>query len=121
MVVLFVNDSPALAVTTKSVPSGSALPAKAAREAIIALKTMSFFMSLPFVYASATRLPLKPMPFWKFRFTMPVFYHITAQGAIANRHVAAQERGPPSAGRLVLPGGPFQRTITIVPESAATA
>ena len=71
--------------------------------------------------ARSTRLPLKPMPFWKFRFTMPVFYHITAQGAIANRHVAAQERGPPSAGRLVLPGGPFQRTITIVPESAATA
>ena len=82
---------------------------------------MSFFICLPFVYANAKRLPLKPMPFWKFRFAMPVFYHITAQGAIANRHVAAQERGPPSAGRLVLPGGPFQRTITIVPESAATA
>ena len=31
MAVLFVNDSPAPAVTTKSVPSGSALPANAGK------------------------------------------------------------------------------------------
>ena len=63
MAVLFVNDSPAAAVTTKSVPSGSALPANAAREARIVRQNMSFFMSFPFVYASATRLPQKPMPY----------------------------------------------------------
>ena len=34
------------------------------------------------------------MPFWEFLFAMPVFYHIVASGAIANRPPAAKMAAP---------------------------
>ena len=101
MAALFVNDSPAAAVTTKSVPSGSALPASAGKVALAAAANPATKANfLIFRSLSHQRAPLhgaQNTPDCKFicgyHITVPPFAASLFHEQVIERHLAVNDAG----------------------------